>query len=344
MNVAAAFELVELSQVAAPRRAVTAAAERLGFDQTRTGKAALVATELATNLVKHATRGEMLVRPVGPIEDGDVPYLEVLAIDAGPGMADIARARQDGHSTAGSLGHGLGAIERQSDFFQIYTHASGTVMLARLWKDAAPRRLRSRYEIGAVQVSHPNEEVCGDEWSARVHGDRLAIIVADGLGHGLAAHDAALAACDVFVRLHEESPARVIEHVHGALRATRGAAVAVLEVDGNRGVARYCGVGNVAGVVLHAAGTRHSMVSQNGTAGHTVGRIHEFSYPMPSDSIIILASDGLGTHWDLAAYPGLRNRDASIIAGVLYRDFSRRRDDVTVVVAKGGSRSRSEKL
>jgi hypothetical protein len=47
-----------------------------------------------------------------------------------------------------------------------------------------------------------------------------------------------------------------------------------------------------------------------------------------------MCSDGLTTHWDLAGYPGLRARSAPVIAGVLYRDFSRRRDDVTVVVAK----------
>jgi hypothetical protein len=59
-------------------------------------------------------------------------------------------------------------------------------------------------------------------------------------------------------------------------------------------------------------------------------------------------TDGLGTHWDLTPYPGLRTRHPSVVAGILYRDFSRRRDDVTVVVAKEpeGNRTvpRSEKL
>jgi anti-sigma regulatory factor (Ser/Thr protein kinase) len=335
MNVTAAYPLTELNQVAAPRRAVTTLAERLGFNETRAGKAALIVSELATNLVKHAQRGEMLLRPINGHGAADVPCIEMLAIDAGPGMTDVARSRQDGHSTAGTLGHGLGAIDRQSDFFQIYTHTTGTVMLARLWREPpAPAPRRSRYEIGAVQVSHPNEDISGDDWSARVRDDRIAIMVADGLGHGLSAHDAARAASTVFARMHEESPAHIVADIHAALRATRGAAVAVLEVDGTRGVARYCGVGNISGVVLQASGARHSMVSQNGTAGHTAGRIHEFNYPVPPGALIVMASDGLGTHWDLNAYPGIRTRHASIVAAVLYRDFSRRRDDVTVVVAK----------
>jgi hypothetical protein len=39
------------------------------------------------------------------------------------------------------------------------------------------------------------------------------------------------------------------------------------------------------------------------------------------------------SRWSLEDYPGLAARDPAVIAGVLYRDFSRRRDDVTVVVA-----------
>ena len=333
MNVTAAYPVTELSQVAAARRAATILAERLGFSTTRAGQAALLASELATNLAKHAKRGEILLRPVTESTGSEAACLEILAIDAGPGIADLAVSRRDGHSTAGTLGHGFGAIERQADFFQIYTQLSGTVIVARLWRDVPPAP-QSRFAIGAVHVSHPSEDICGDDWCARVRDDRIAMIVADGLGHGLPAHDAAREASAVFARLHEESPQRIVEDVHAALRSTRGAAVAVLAIDCVRGVARYCGVGNISGVILRPNGSRQSMVSQNGTAGHTASRIHEFNYPVPPGSSIVMASDGLGTHWDLAAYPGIRTRDASILAGVLYRDFSRRRDDVTVVVAQ----------
>lgn len=335
MNVTAAYQVTELSQVAEPRRAATTLAERLAFSSTRAGQVALVVSELATNLVKHARRGEILLRPIPAEMSDDGPGVEALAVDGGPGIPDVALSRQDGHSTAGSLGHGLGAIERQSDFFQLYTQPSGTVAVARIWRDAPlPRARRGRYAIGAVHVSHPSEDVCGDDFSVRVRDDRIAMIMADGLGHGLPAHDAARAAMDVFARLDEEAPQRVIEEVHAALRATRGAAVAMLAVDVARGVARYCGVGNITGVILQKNGGRHSMVSHNGTAGHAASRLHEFNYPVAADATIVMATDGLGTHWDLSAYPGLWTRDASIIAGVLYRDFSRRRDDVTVVVVK----------
>lgn len=248
-------------------------------------------------------------------------------------MPDVALSRRDGHSTTGTLGHGLGAIERQSDFMDLYTQPSGTAMIARVWRDApSPSAREARVTLGAVHACKPGEDLCGDGWAWRLRPQRMALMVVDGLGHGLPAHDAAAAAIGTFERMHEHSPARVIEDTHAALKPTRGAAVAVLSIDFDYRTIRYCGLGNISATVLHTS--RQSFVSMNGTAGHTAARLHEFQYALPRDAVIIMHSDGLGTHWDLSAYPGLRMRDASLIAGVLYRDFSRRRDDVTVVVAK----------
>lgn len=336
MNVTAAYAVHEASQVAGPRRMAMELAGQTGFSEERAGKVALVVTELATNLAKHASAGEMLFRPIRDTDGGtDLRGIEILAVDGGPGMRDLVTARQDGYSTAGSLGHGLGSIERQSDFFQIYSQPSGTVVVARLWceKPSVVAR-KPPFEIGAVLVSHPTEDISGDDWDWTMRDDRFAILVADGLGHGLLAHEASAAAVGVFQRLAEESPSRVITEVHAALRPTRGAAVAMVEVDTSRGVANYCGVGNIGAAILTPHGSRHGLISQNGTAGHVANRIHEFSYPVPHPSTIVMFSDGLASHWNLSPYPGLGSRHPSVIAGVLYRDFSRRRDDVTIVVAK----------
>ncbi len=336
MNVTTAHAVQEISQIGGPRRVAQRLAEQMDFSEERAGRVALVVTELATNLAKHARGGEMLVRSIRDTDGGtEARGIEVLAIDRCPGMPDVAGAREDGYSTAGSLGHGLGSIERQSDFFQIYSQPSGTVAVARLWHERPTVVARKpRYEIGAVLVSHPGEDVCGDDWEWTMRDDRFAILVADGLGHGLAAHDAAAAAVDVFRRLSEQSTSRVITEVHAALRPTRGAAVAMVEVDTARGVANYCGLGNIGAAILTGQNARHGLISQNGTAGHVATRIHEFSYPVPPQSTLVMYSDGLSSHWNLAPYSGLITRHPSVIAGILYRDFSRRRDDVTIVVAK----------
>jgi hypothetical protein len=76
------------------------------------------------------------------------------------------------------------------------------------------------------------------------------------------------------------------------------------------------------------------MTSHNGTLGHELRKIQEFSFPWEPESLLIMHSDGLGSRWDLSQYPGIMRKHASMIAAVLYRDFERQRDDVTVLVAK----------
>lgn len=331
MNPAAAFAVSDQSGVGAARRAAQWLAERMAFSETRAGRFAIVVTELATNLAKHARKGEILLRPLN--SPSERPGIEVLAIDVGPGIPDLALSERDGVSTAGTLGHGLGAIRRQSDEFWVYTQPSGTVIAARVFREPDGVVERLPLDIGAVNVSKPGEDICGDVWGWRMRAGRLAVLVADGLGHGLGAHDAARQAVDSFNEDPETAPAETIERVHAALRPTRGAAVAMLAVDLARGVARYSGLGNIAAAVVRPDGTRQNFVSQNGIAGHAASRFQEFNYPVPPNSVIVLHSDGLASQWSLAPYNGLAARHPAVIAGVLYRDFSRRRDDVTVVVA-----------
>jgi hypothetical protein len=125
----------------------------------------------------------------------------------------------------------------------------------------------------------------------------------------------------------------VIEACHRALHAARGAALAVAELDAERGRVRFAGVGNVTGTVLGGA-RRQNMVSVNGTAGHGPLRIREFDYTWPAGGVLVMASDGLGTRWSVEDYPGLAARHPALVAGVLYRDHARGRDDVTVVVVR----------
>lgn len=306
------------------RRAVVSLAARLGFGEVEREQAAIVATEIATNVVKHGGGGRVLVRRLG--DDGR-PGIEVVAVDAGPGISDLARATADGFSTSGSPGTGLGAGARLSASFEIYsTRGAGTTVCARLGA-AAPKGAR----VGVVCVPKPGEVVCGDEWGVVRAGATATLMVADGLGHGPLAADASRAAVAVLAENAGRSPVEILEAAHAALRPTRGAAVAVAAVDFAARSIRYAGVGNVAGAIA-GAGEAKQMVSHNGTVGHDARRIQEFVYPIPPGGRVVMHSDGIGTQWRLDKYPGLWLRDPSLVAGVLYRDFCRGRDDATVVV------------
>lgn len=332
MSLPTVISVTETSQVGEARRTATALAARLGFSEPGCGNVALVATEAATNLVKHAREGQLLLRP---LEDGAGLGIEILALDRGPGMADVDRCLHDGFSTAGTPGGGLGAISRLSSVFEIYSRPEGgTAMLARLWSaQHTPANHRPRFRTAAVSVPKPGETACGDAWAADQEGTRIRLMIADGLGHGPDASRAAQLAVRVFHEKPDLGPAESLRAMHPALRSTRGAAVTVVEIDLARRTLRHAGIGNVAGAVLADGGSR-SLVSHNGTVGHEARHFQEFVSVFPAGAVLVMYSDGLTSRWSLDPYPGLIARDPALLAGVLYRDFQRGRDDVTVVVGR----------
>ena len=320
------------SQVGEARRVANAVGAAAGLGEADLGRVSLVASEVAMNLALHGGGGELVLRRLDPPRIG----LEMLAIDRGPGIGDLTTAMRDGYSSAGTRGAGLGAISRLSSFFDIVTaSAAGTIVVSQIWKSGSQAPV---VEVGAVCVAVSGEEACGDDWTVSpASGDRMTrLFVADGLGHGVNAQAAAVDATRVFEESGETSPSAAIERVHGALRGTRGAAVATAFLNPASGSIEFAGLGNISGVVRSTVGTK-SMVSQNGTAGHSARRFTAFTYEWPSDAIVVLHSDGLLSHWHLNAFPGLAGRHPSIIAAALYRDFARGRDDTTVVVCRRGS-------
>ncbi len=333
MEETVALPVVEPSQIGDARRRAVELSRHLGFDETEAGKVALVVTEAATNLVKHARGGELIARVLSA---GRTLGLEILALDKGPGM-DAALALRDGYSTAGSSGTGLGAIARLSTVFDLYSlPGKGTALVAELWPGPVPAGMPSPPKIGGVGVTKPGEEVSGDAWGVSQSEDCTSILMADGLGHGVGAAEAAREAILAFQEDPDATPTLTLERVHDALKKTRGAAVALAKIDLTREIVCYAGIGNISATIIADGGQGRvsHLVSHNGTAGHEVRKIQEFTYPWTNDSVLIMHSDGLVTHWDLDHYPGLLARRPSLIAGVLYRDFTRQRDDVTVVVAK----------
>lgn len=332
----AVFAVFESGHIASARRAGVDLARRLGFDETAAGRVATVITEAATNIFKHAVRGEIVLRP---IEQGPKPGIEVLAIDTGPGIAaadaGVRVGMHDGVPAAEpNGGGGLDAISRLSNRFDSYTaYELGTVLWMQLWNDPGYSP-EPEWDVGVVCLAIASEEECGDAWCVVAGPDCVAVLLADGLGHGPEAAKASRLAIECL----EESagtcpaPSAVMNEAHLRLHGTRGAAVAVAEIDTGGKTLRFAGVGNISACIVDDA-VKH-IASHNGIVGSSMRRVQEFSYPWRPDSLLIMHSDGLGTRWDLARYPGLCARHPALVAAVLYRDFRRQNDDMTILVMR----------
>src|SRR5918911_1647414 len=184
--------VVDMSGVAEARRACVKEARDAGFRESDAGRVAIVATELASNLVKHAGGGAILV---GPFEDSTGSGIEVASIDKGPGIADLAQSMRDGFSTAGSPGTGIGAVKRLAQYFEISSQLRiGTAALARMLPGRSPAPILALAPWGGLCMPKLGEEACGDAWAAVPHDGSATLLIVDGLGHGPdaagAAHEA----------------------------------------------------------------------------------------------------------------------------------------------------------
>jgi serine/threonine-protein kinase RsbT len=133
------------SDVAVVQAGALRLAREAGFDKKGGWEFAIAASEAATNILKHATEGEILLRACGDC-------LELQALDRGPGIENVEAMLRDGYSEnrdlaaddiiarRRGLGLGLGAIRRLTDELSIDPRAGGgTALVARKYKNGLRR-------------------------------------------------------------------------------------------------------------------------------------------------------------------------------------------------------------
>ena len=328
LNLAASLTQVlrldDVSQVGHARRVVQKLAEQHGFATADAGRAALVATELASNVLKHAQRGELHLRVLA---HGSQPGIELIAVDRAHGF-DLPSCLVDGYSTGGTQGIGLGAVSRLAQVFDVHADAQGAVVLARLYRqDDKGKDVR----VGVSHHSLHDDPACGDSWHVTLEGQRVSALVVDGLGHGEEAERAARAGVDAFVQAPFTPPQQLLGELHHAMGGTRGGAVAIAQYDGERDSLAFIGIGNI-GATLVGGDRPRGLASHPGIVGGQYRKGQVFDYAHLKGHLLVMFSDGLQTRWNLQTYPGLAHRHPAVIAAVLHRDFCRGRDDVTVLV------------
>ena len=335
------LDVEETSQVGGARRFASAMGNAHALDSDAVGRLAIVVTEAATNIVRHGGGGMILLRA---LQHSGGPVIEVLALDKGPGIPNIDRAMADGYSSSGTAGQGLGAIQRLSDVFAIHSQRGlGTAVLARvgLRRHSAIRPPRDPVlddRLGAVCVPLRGEVECGDRWELMASQRGITLMLVDGLGHGPEAALAAASATQAFEACADESHDVLFASVDTATRPTRGAAASVIHVNELTGAVTFTGVGNVEGRVFGGPATQY-LVPQNGIVGHGMPSLRSTSATLPVKGVVLLHTDGIGSRWRLDAYEGGIANHPALLAGMIYRDFARGRDDASVVVLARGERA-----
>lgn len=323
--------LEDPSAVGGARRGAEQLAEQLGFASRRIAEIGIAVTEMASNTLRHGQGGAVLLRAVREPRGAAV---EVVAMDSGPGIVDIAAARRDGTSTAGTLGIGLGAIGRLADTFDISSRPDqGTVLVARFDQHRPPAGGTSAAVAAGITRSLAGETVCGDAYATLVVGDRVWLMVADGSGHGPLAALASRRAVQVFTdrAAAGAAPESVMDDIHRALVGTRGAAVAIAVCDPAADRVRFVGVGNISGAVVHD-GEKKGLTSIGGVAGYRSPTIRGFDHALPAGAAVVLHSDGVRPRWSADVLGHVVGRTPLLVAATLLREAGVRQDDACVLV------------
>jgi anti-sigma regulatory factor (Ser/Thr protein kinase)/serine/threonine protein phosphatase PrpC len=338
-------EVAHAGDVSAARQASRIAAHALGFDAMESEEVAIAVSELASNLLKHAGRGTLTFIP---LREGDRVGIQIESLDHGPGISNIGQAITDGFSTSGSLGYGLGAVNRLMDDLNIAPRSQGkkgTRIVCLRWRPAInPAVKRCPLELGVATRPHPAMEKNGDTFVLRRWGESILAGVIDGVGHGELAFQAAREA-QLFVEAHFDRPLDALfRGVGRACRGTQGVVMALARFDWGNGRLAFASVGNVESRVF-ACPQKLNFIVRRGLIGLNAPDPVVTEHPWEPGQIMVLHSDGVRSHWQWEDFPALREASASRAAQRLLDRLARDDDDATVMVVKAApppQRTRSD--
>lgn len=304
----------------------------LGFTGTASEQIALAVSELVSNLVKHAGTGTIALYP---LFDESRIGIEVETSDNGPGISDVEQSFADGYSTSGSLGYGLGTVNRLMDEVDVYsTPGVGTRMTCRRWvRDEASEAATARlWDVGVFTRPRGFAAENGDAFVVRRSNSELLVGLIDGLGHGPLAQKAALAA-QQYVQSHEAQPLdKIFLGVGRACKATRGVVMALARFKSS-GTLEFAALGNIE-VRAWTGEQRLPFVFKRGFLGSIETNVHMQEFPWNSEWLLVMHSDGLRTHWQWSDFPGIETDSAQVAASRLMRTLAAENDDATVLVAR----------
>ncbi len=335
------IQVTGVADIHAARRAARTLALAIGFGAVPGDEIALVVSELASNLVKHAGGGTILLIP---LSDAGRAGIQVEAHDHGPGIRDIKQALADGSSTAGSLGYGLGTVNRLMDDLEIVApsqppHQGTHIVCKRFVRVQAPTSLPGLLDVGAATRPHPLMAENGDSFILKRWGTSTLIGVIDGLGHGQFAHRASQTARQ-YVETHYDQPLDAIFlGTNRACYATRGVVMTLVRFDWMSQPSpitfRLCGIGNVEVRVIGKS-EPFNFVIKRGIVGLNAPTPVVTEHRWATNYRLVLYSDGISSRWNWEDFPELAGVSAQTAAQRLLQRLARDTDDATIVVVQHG--------
>ena len=318
------------------RRTAKELAQQIGFETACQEQIVLVVSELSSNLIKYACRGLINLKAIS--ESGRTGIL-ISSHDRGPGF-DSGKALTDGYSSSGTLGIGLGAIQRMVDIMEIESRQSqpaGTVIVCKKWLPA-PQTVNKQQacplDIGVISQPKRDFEVNGDVYLIKPdrQGNCL-IAVIDGVGHGSPAHKAAQAACD-YIDNHALLPMpEIFRGVELTCQSTSGVVMALIHFDIAHSALTFASIGNIE-TKLVGSDEKNSLLIKRGILGRQSSAPIICRHHWTSELGLVMHSDGVSSRWNWREFAHLSEKPAQFIAEQMHRKLHKDSDDATLIFVK----------
>ncbi|MFP5040213.1 SpoIIE family protein phosphatase [Parasediminibacterium sp. JCM 36343] len=327
------FKADDRSYFAILKKEIHALAVTGNFSTRKVGEIDIIVSELASNLVKHGGGGNILVKL---IEENNIQGIEIIGIDNGHGIANLSLVLEDGISTKNTLGHGMGAMKRLSDVFQVYSQKDwGTITLIRVFNEEPALYIKPpKIDIRNLILSLHNDNACGDGFYYTLSNTHLKLFLGDGLGHGPEAELAIEKAGEIFLKSTEIEPVPIIRDIHLNVKKTRGLVGTIAVFDITERKWAICGVGNISIKIINSQSSKNYL-SYNGIIGLNLpNALNTQEVAYEKGQTIIMCSDGIKSRWDLSKHPAISRYDLSVLTACLVKDFARNTDDTAVMACK----------
>lgn len=328
------------------RSRLQAAARRMGFSDLQRQDMVLVAAEMISNQIKYAAGRGML-----QIWQQPGPMLDIVALDFGPGIVDLAQAQLDGYSSNKTLGKGLGSIKSLSFDSAIYTVPEvraereqaawhGTVFWSRFCPSQTKKTLphpgsardtRAYIKTGLFTRAFSDDRYNGDRIYLEQSDKRLRFLHLDGLGHGQLAQEATEGLGDMLFA-HQDI-ANVLKVIDRQVKSTRGAVAMLGEVDAQAMQAQVMGVGDMS-AYTYIDDQLQAMTFAPGILGKEHKTPRSLPITLKKPSTLITVSDGMRRSWNVHSFPGLLVQHPQLVAYVLGNIMGRASDDQSVCVVR----------
>ncbi|MDY7579157.1 SpoIIE family protein phosphatase [Herbaspirillum sp. RTI4] len=185
--------------------------------------------------------------------------------------------------------------------------------------------------IGYSTRALAGEVVCGDMGGWWIQPQRTVFALADGIGHGVAAHHAASCAMECISRHLHRSCAELFMACNEALRKTRGAVLAIAVVDAVTNVMTLVSMGNIRTIVC--SGLRQNRLStERGIVGACLQAPQVQEIVLTPGDMVLMYSDGLDEWTKLSACFDDADPSPQRLAERILARWAIERDDASIFI------------